>query len=61
MGLSREKRLAFYATTYNHTDRDVDIFKTITLHEMATIPEYDFDQLTREVDNEMDGMVFAAG
>ncbi len=61
MGLSKKKRLAFYATTYNHTDRDVDIFKTITLHEMATMPEDDFDQLTREVDNEMDGMVFAAG
>jgi GNAT superfamily N-acetyltransferase len=61
MGLGKEKRLAFYSTTYNHADRDVDIFKTITLHEMATMPEENFDQLTREVENEMNGMVFAAG
>jgi GNAT superfamily N-acetyltransferase len=61
MGLSKEKRLAFYSTTYNHADRDVDIFKTITLYDMANMPEEDLDPLTREVDNEMNEMVFAAG
>jgi len=61
MGLSNRKKLAFYTTTYNSADRDVDIFKTITLHDMATMRDEDFDQLTRETDNEMNDMVFAVG
>lgn len=61
MGLSGEKRLAFYATTYNSTDRDVDIFKTVTLGEMVNIADQELMQLTREVDNDMNEMVFAAG
>lgn len=61
MGLSSRKKLSFYATTYNKTDRDVDIFKTITLHDMATMKEADFEQLTMEMDNEMNDMIFATG
>lgn len=61
MGLSSRKKLSFYATTYNKTDRDVDIFKTITLHDMATMKEADFEQLTMQMDNEMNDMIFATG
>jgi len=61
MGLSEEKRLTFYNTTYNSCDVDLDIFKTVTLHEMATMKDEDFGRLTREVDNEMSDLIFAAG
>jgi ribosomal protein S18 acetylase RimI-like enzyme/two-component sensor histidine kinase len=61
MGLSNDKRLAFYSTTYNSCDTDLDIFKTITLQEMATMEDKDFHTLTREVDNEMSDLIFAAG
>jgi GNAT superfamily N-acetyltransferase/two-component sensor histidine kinase len=61
MGLYGEKRLSFYATTYNSIGRDVDIFRTVTLHDMVTMEEGELDRLTREVDNEMNEMVFAAG
>ncbi len=61
MGLRREKRLSFYATTYNSTGRDLDIFQTITLGDMVALPDRGLDRLTREVDHEMDGMIFATG
>ena len=61
MGLNGEKRLTFYNTTYNSCDVDLDIFKTVTLHEMATMKDEDFGTLTREVDNEMSDLIFAAG
>ncbi len=61
MGLSEEKQLTFYNTTYNSCDVDLDIFKTVTLHEMATIKDEDFHKLTRAVDNEMSDLIFAAG
>ena len=61
MGLSRDKRLSFYTTTYNSTDRDVDIFKTVTLGEMVALADEELHCLTREMDQEMNEMVFAAG
>lgn len=61
MGLSGEKRLSFYTTTYNSIGRDVDIFRTITLHDMVCMEEGELAQLTREIDSEMNEMVFAAG
>ena len=61
MGLSGEKRLSFYTTTYNSIGRDVDIFRTLSLHDMLTMEDGALDCLTREVDNEMNEMVFAAG
>lgn len=61
MGLNREKRVSFYSTTYNYTDRDIDTFKTITLHDMATMESDDFGRLVKEVDNEMGSLIFAAG
>ncbi|NVN92731.1 MAG: GNAT family N-acetyltransferase [Desulfuromonadales bacterium] len=61
MGLNREKRVSFYSTTYNYSDRDIDTFKTITLQDMATMKEDDFGQLIKEADNEMGGLIFAAG
>jgi hypothetical protein len=61
MGLSREKRLSFYSTTYNYCDREIDTFKTVTLHDMASMKDEDFGQLIKEADNEMNGLIFAAG
>jgi GNAT superfamily N-acetyltransferase/two-component sensor histidine kinase len=61
MGLPGEKRLSFYTTTYNSIGRDVDIFRTLSLREMLTMENGELDSLTREVDNEMNDMVFAAG
>lgn len=61
MGIGGEKRISFYATTYNSSGYDLDTFTTVTLKEMATMEDGRFDQLIREVDNEMGNLVFAVG
>jgi GNAT superfamily N-acetyltransferase len=57
MGLEKEKRIAFYSTTYNSCDYEIDTLKTITLEEMASLEEADFGRLIRAADNEMSGVL----
>jgi hypothetical protein len=45
MGLEKEKRVAFYNTTYNTCDFELDTLKTVTLGEMASLDEADFGRL----------------
>lgn len=59
MGLKRDKRLAFYATTYNLCDCDVNTFKTPTLAEMAFFPDNQLEQLVTSSDTELQGLVFS--
>ena len=57
MGLDKEKRIAFYSTTYNSGDSEIDTLKTITLGEMATLEEAEFGRFIRPADNEMNGVM----
>ncbi len=57
MGLEKEKRIAFYSTTYNSCDSEIDTLKTITLGEMASLEEADFGRFIRAADNEMSGVL----
>ena len=57
MGLEKEKRIAFYNTTYNTCESEIDTLKTITLGEMATLDEADFGQYIRPADTEMSGLL----
>ena len=59
MGLDREKRIAFYNTTYNSCEKEIDTLKTVTLGEMAALPESEFDRFFRSTDEEMGGVVLA--
>ena len=55
MGLDKGKRIAFYNTTYNSCDTEIDTLKTVTLGEMASLDEADFPRFFR--DSEMSGLV----
>jgi len=57
MGLEKEKRIAFYNTTYNTCDSEIDTLKTITLAEMAKLEEADFDRFIRPADSDMSGLL----
>ncbi len=57
MGLDKEKRIAFYNTTYNSCEIEIDTLKTITIGEMASLEETDFDRFFRPADNEMSGVL----
>ena len=57
MGLEKEKRIAFYNTTYNSCETEIDTLKTVTLGEMASLEEADFDRFFRAGDSEMGGLV----
>jgi two-component sensor histidine kinase len=57
MGLQKEKRIAFYNTTYNTCDSEIDTLKTVTIGEMASLDEADFGRFFRAADNEMSGML----
>jgi hypothetical protein len=59
MGLRGEKRLCFYATTYNLCELEIDTLSTITLGEMAAMSDTELDRLIVPSDNEMHGLVFA--
>ena len=59
MGLEKEKRMAFYNTTYNTCDYEIDTLKTISLGEMATLKESDFGRFIRPSDSEMSGIILA--
>jgi len=57
MGLKKEKRIAFYNTTYNTCESEIDTLKTVTLGEMATLEEADFEQFIRPADSGMSGLL----
>ncbi|MDD2367200.1 MAG: GNAT family N-acetyltransferase [Desulfuromonadaceae bacterium] len=57
MGLEREKRIAFYATTYNSSDYEIDTLKTVTLGEMAGLQDEELGRFIRQADNEMSGVL----
>jgi len=57
MGLEKEKRMAFYNTTYNTCDSEIDTLKTVTIGEMASLDEADFDRFIRPADNDMGGVL----
>jgi len=59
MGLGREKRLAFYNTTFNTCDWEIDTLKVVTLGEMAGYNDEELDRLVRPADNEMSGLILA--
>ena len=59
MGLEKEKRLAFYNTTYNTSDSEIDTLKTVSLGEMASLKESEFGRFIRPADSEMSGIILA--
>lgn len=59
MGLQPEKRISFYTTTYNSGDSEIDTMKTVTLGEMAALPDEQFAGFVRQADDDMGGIVLA--
>lgn len=57
MGLNKGKRIAFYNTTYNTCENEIDTLKTVTLSEMATMQEEEFERLIRPADDELSGIL----
>ena len=57
MGLDKNKRIAFYNTTYNTCESEIDTLQTITLGEMAALQETAFERLIRPADNGMSGVL----
>lgn len=57
MGLDTEKRIAFYNTTYNTCESEIDTLKTVTLGEMDSLDAADFDRFIRPSDPEMSGLI----
>ncbi|NVN99402.1 MAG: GNAT family N-acetyltransferase [Geobacteraceae bacterium] len=55
MGLDREKRIAFYSTTYNSCDCEINTLKSVTLGEMASLDDADMGRFIRQADNELSG------
>jgi hypothetical protein len=60
MGLDKEKRIAFYSTTYNSGDSEIDTLKTVTLGEMAGLEESELSRFVRPADNEMSGVMLTS-
>jgi len=59
MGLDPEKRIAFYNTTYNTCDSEIDTLQTASLGEMAALREAEFSRFIRPADSEMSGLIIA--
>jgi signal transduction histidine kinase len=57
MGLEKDKRIAFYNTTYNTCESEIDTLQTVTLGEMATLDEADFERFIRPADSGMSGIL----
>lgn len=57
MGLDKEKRIAFYNTTYNTCQSELDTLQTLTLGEMASLEETDFTRFIRPADSTMSGLL----
>lgn len=55
MGLDQEKRIAFYNTTYNNCESEIDTFKTVTLGEMAILDEDGLTRFIRQADCDLSG------
>ncbi len=61
MGLDRAKRIAFYSTTYNSCDYEIDTLKTVTLGEMAVLEEAELmRRFIRRADNEISGTLLTS-
>lgn len=58
MGLAKEKRIAFYNTTYNSCEMEIDTLKSSTLGELATLEESEYGRFFRPSDD-MGGLVLA--
>ncbi len=59
MGLKPEKRISFYATTYNSGDWEIDTLKTVALGEMAALAPERFAEFVRQADDDLGGIVLA--
>ncbi len=57
MGLEKNKRIAFYNTTYNICESEIDTLKTVTLGEMVSLDETDFERFIRPADSGMSGVL----
>ncbi|MDH3454965.1 MAG: histidine kinase, partial [Desulfuromonadales bacterium] len=57
MGLEKDKRIAFYNTTYSTCDSEIDTLTTVTLGEMASLEEADFSRFIRPADSGMSGLL----
>lgn len=57
MGLDKEKRIAFYNTTYNSCESEIDTFETVTLGEMVTLDGADFERFIRPAESGMSGIL----
>ncbi len=60
MGLDRGKRIAFYTTTYNSGDSEIDTLKTVTLGEMASLEDNELGRFIRQADNDMSGVLLTS-
>lgn len=58
MGLSPDKRIAFYNTTYSSCTTEIDTLKTVTVGELARLEEEEYGRFFREGD-ELGGLVLA--
>ncbi|NMC74430.1 MAG: GNAT family N-acetyltransferase [Geobacteraceae bacterium] len=59
MGLKKEKRLCFYATTYNLCREEVDTLSSITLGEMADMGDEEMERLIVPSEDGVQGMAFS--
>jgi hypothetical protein len=57
MGIIPQKKLAFYHTTYNTYNLDVNTYKTTTLEHFASLPDDELMAYTDQEDEEMQGML----
>lgn len=55
MGIEREKKLAFYQTTWIRHSRDIDSDGTTTFGEFADLPDDQLMRFSREADDELQG------
>lgn len=57
MGLNKDKRIAFYNTTYSTCESEIDTLKTVTLGEMVTLADADFERFIRPADSGLSGVL----
>lgn len=55
MRIDPQKRIAFYSTTYNSSESEIDTLKTVTIEELSTLDETGLGRFIRQADNEMCG------
>ncbi len=59
MGLKKDKRLTFYATTFNMCDCEIDTSRTTSLGEMAEMNDEELERLIVTSEEGLSGLVFA--